>query len=177
MAKIYSVAPSKPTLKQKLYKGGRNADAFVVARAFAIGGTVVTAEHFKPNAVKLPNICKHFGISWLDLEASWRGRLEVLAASSRIAVVYLRSCQGAPEAQKSPRRHSVQGPLPAAALALCTFDRNSDSAPDETRRALLDEGARAFLQVLRDEGAALRVGLGLQRGVQVRGPGGVELAA
>ena len=54
--------------KQKLYKGGRNADAFVVARAFASGGTVVTAEHLKPNAAKVPNICKHFGIPCLDLE-------------------------------------------------------------------------------------------------------------
>jgi len=54
--------------KQKLYKGGRNADAFIVARAYAIGGTVVTAEQLKPNAVKVPNICKHFGIPCLDLE-------------------------------------------------------------------------------------------------------------
>jgi hypothetical protein len=69
VARIYAVAHFQANIeKQKLYKGGRNADAFVVARAFAIGGTVVTAEHFKPNAVKVPNICKHFGIPWLDLE-------------------------------------------------------------------------------------------------------------
>ncbi|RZI70387.1 MAG: DUF4411 family protein, partial [Pseudomonas sp.] len=54
--------------RQKLFKGGRNADAFIVARAFAIGGSVVTAERFKPNAVKLPNICDHFKIPCLDLE-------------------------------------------------------------------------------------------------------------
>ena len=69
VAKIYAVAHFQSNIeKQKLYKGGRNADAFVVARAFAIGATVVTAEHFKPNAVKVPNICKHFGIACLDLE-------------------------------------------------------------------------------------------------------------
>ena len=48
VAKIYAVAHFQANIeKQKLYKGGRNADSFVVARAFAIGGTVVTAEHFK----------------------------------------------------------------------------------------------------------------------------------
>jgi hypothetical protein len=51
-----------------LYKGCRKADSFVVARAYAIGGTVVTAERLKPNAVKVPNICAHFKIPCLDLE-------------------------------------------------------------------------------------------------------------
>ena len=69
VAKIYGVAHFQANIeRQKLYKGGRNADAFVVARAFAVGGTVVTAEHFKPNAVKVPNICKHFGIPCVDFE-------------------------------------------------------------------------------------------------------------
>ena len=54
--------------KQKLIKGGRNADAFIIARAHAIGGTVVTMERFKPNAVKIPNICEHFKVPYLDLE-------------------------------------------------------------------------------------------------------------
>ena len=69
VAKIYAVAHFQANIeKQKLYKGGRNADAFVVARAYATGGTVVTAERLKPNAVKVPNICAHFKIPWLDLE-------------------------------------------------------------------------------------------------------------
>lgn len=69
MAKIYAVAHFQANIeKQKLYKGGRNADAFVVARAYAIGGTVVTAERLKSNAVKVPNICAHFKIPCLDLE-------------------------------------------------------------------------------------------------------------
>ena len=66
---IYSVAHFQANIeKQKLLKGGRNADAFIVARAYAIGGTVVTMERFKPNAVKLPNICAHFKVPYLDLE-------------------------------------------------------------------------------------------------------------
>lgn len=69
VAKIYSVAHFQANIeKQKLIRGGRNADAFIVARAYAIGGTVVTMERLKPNAVKIPNICDHFKIPFLDLE-------------------------------------------------------------------------------------------------------------
>lgn len=69
VGKIYSVAHFQANIeKQKLIKGGRNADAFIVARAAAIGGTVVTMERLKPNAVKIPNICEHFKIPYLDLE-------------------------------------------------------------------------------------------------------------
>lgn len=70
VGKIYSVAHFQTNIeRQKLFKGGRNADAFIVARAFAVGGSVVTAERFKPNAVKVPNICEHFKIPCLDLES------------------------------------------------------------------------------------------------------------
>lgn len=69
VAKIYAITHFQTNVeKQKLYKGGRNADAFIVARASAIGGTVVTMERLKPNAVKVPNICAHFTIPYLDLE-------------------------------------------------------------------------------------------------------------
>jgi hypothetical protein len=69
VATIYSVAHFQANIeKQKLIRGGRNADAFIVARAFAIDGTVVTMERLKPNAVKIPNICAHFSIPYLDLE-------------------------------------------------------------------------------------------------------------
>lgn len=69
VAQIYSVPHFQANIeKQKIIKGGRNADAFIVARAFAIGGSVVTMERLKPNAVKIPNICEHFKIPYLDLE-------------------------------------------------------------------------------------------------------------
>jgi hypothetical protein len=54
--------------QQKLLKGGRNADPFVIARAAVEGKTVVTMELFKPNAAKIPNICKHFSVPCLSLE-------------------------------------------------------------------------------------------------------------
>jgi Domain of unknown function (DUF4411) len=54
--------------QQKLLKGGRNADPFVIAKAATDGKTVVTMELLKPNAAKIPNICKHFNIPCLTLE-------------------------------------------------------------------------------------------------------------
>lgn len=54
--------------RKKLLKGGLNADPFVIARASAIGGTVVTLEGAPPNGAKIPNICQHFRIPCLSLE-------------------------------------------------------------------------------------------------------------
>ena len=44
------------------------AGSFFVTRAIAIGGTVVTMEKPRPNAVKIPDIRQHFEIPVLDLE-------------------------------------------------------------------------------------------------------------
>lgn len=54
--------------RKKLFKGGLNADPFVIARAHAINGTVVTLEGEPPNGAKIPNICRHFGIACVSLE-------------------------------------------------------------------------------------------------------------
>src|SRR5208337_1190215 len=54
--------------QQKILKGGKNADAFVIAKAAVEQGTVVTMELLKPNAAKIPNICEHFNIQCLSLE-------------------------------------------------------------------------------------------------------------
>lgn len=59
--------------RQKLLKGGRNADPFLVARAGVLGATLVTMEQFKPHAAKIPNICDHFGVAYVDL----RGFMEM----------------------------------------------------------------------------------------------------
>lgn len=69
VAKIYGVAHFQQNIEQqKLLKGGRNADPFVIAKAATDGKTVVTMELLKPNAAKIPNICKHFSIPCLTLE-------------------------------------------------------------------------------------------------------------
>jgi Domain of unknown function (DUF4411) len=54
--------------QQKLLKGGRNADPFVIARAAVEGKTIVTMEAFKPNSARIPNICKHFNVPCMTLE-------------------------------------------------------------------------------------------------------------
>lgn len=54
--------------RKKLLKGGLNADPFIISRAHAIAGTVVTLEGKPPNGAKIPNICRHFGVQCVSLE-------------------------------------------------------------------------------------------------------------
>lgn len=69
VAQIYGVAHFQQNIEQKkLLKGGRNADPFIIAKAITEGRCVVTMEQFKANGVKIPNICKHFGVDCLSLE-------------------------------------------------------------------------------------------------------------
>lgn len=69
VGEIFSVHHFQQNIElQKLLRGGKNADAFVIAKARIIDATVVTVEQRKPNSVKIPNICDHFGIACIDLE-------------------------------------------------------------------------------------------------------------
>jgi hypothetical protein len=68
VARIYGVAHFQANIeRQKLLKGGRNADPFVIARAAVLKGTVLTMEQLKPNAAKMPNICDHLKVPCIDL--------------------------------------------------------------------------------------------------------------
>lgn len=51
-----------------MLKGTPVADPFVIAAAHVRQGAVVTQEQLKPNAAKIPNVCKHFGIHCHNLE-------------------------------------------------------------------------------------------------------------
>ena len=55
--------------RKAILKGTPVADPFVVASAKVRGGTVVTQERHKPNAAKLPNVCEHFKVPCINLEA------------------------------------------------------------------------------------------------------------
>ncbi len=67
--RIFAVGHFQQVIEQKkLYKGGNNADPFVVAKAAVTNGTVVTLESNLPNASRIPNICDHFDVQWLNLE-------------------------------------------------------------------------------------------------------------
>jgi hypothetical protein len=69
VARIYAVPHFQQNIEQKkLLKGGKNADAFVIAKAAVVAGTVVTLEAFKENATKIPNMCRHFEVPCLTLE-------------------------------------------------------------------------------------------------------------
>lgn len=66
---IYGVKHFQSNIEiQKLLKGGKNADPFLIARAHSCDGTVLTMEQLKPNAAKIPNICNHFDIPCVDLQ-------------------------------------------------------------------------------------------------------------
>lgn len=69
ITQIYGVAHFHANIEQqKLLKGGHMADPFVIAKAAVQGRTVVTTEQFKPNAAKIPNICRHFGVPCMTLQ-------------------------------------------------------------------------------------------------------------
>ncbi len=69
VARIYAIPHFQQNIEaQKLLRGGRNADPFVIAKAAIEDRCVVTMERIKPNAVKIPNICERFGVRCLTLE-------------------------------------------------------------------------------------------------------------
>jgi hypothetical protein len=53
---------------KKLLTGGPFADPFIIAKAFVEKGTVVTEEKPLPNGAKIPNICEHFNIPYMNLQ-------------------------------------------------------------------------------------------------------------
>lgn len=70
VSKIFQVQHFQQVIEQKkLLKGGKNADPFVIARAGAIDGAVVTMESEPRNGAKIPNICRHFKIPCFSLES------------------------------------------------------------------------------------------------------------
>ncbi|PQO23091.1 DUF4411 domain-containing protein [Rhodobacteraceae bacterium WD3A24] len=67
--KIYAVPHFQQNIEmKKIQKGGLNADPFVVSKAYANNGIVVTLESAPPHAAKIPNICGHLGVRCLNLE-------------------------------------------------------------------------------------------------------------
>lgn len=69
VAKIYSVKHFQANIeRQKILRGGKNADPFLIAKAAVLGATVLTMEQLKPHAAKIPNICDHFTILCVDLQ-------------------------------------------------------------------------------------------------------------
>ena len=69
IVEIFKIKHFQSSLEEKKrLKGGNFADPFIIASAKIRKHTVVTQEKYKNNGAKIPNICKHFGISYLNLE-------------------------------------------------------------------------------------------------------------
>ena len=54
--------------KKERLLGKPVADPFIIAKAKLDNGCVITQESEKPNAAKIPNVCKHFQIECTNLE-------------------------------------------------------------------------------------------------------------
>ncbi len=69
VSKIFQIRHFQAMIrKQELLQGKPVADPFVIARAKILDCPVVTVETFKDNAAKIPNVCKHFDIPYINLE-------------------------------------------------------------------------------------------------------------
>jgi len=64
VARIYRVPHFQQNIEQqKLLKGGKNADPFVIAKAAVEGRAVVTMEQLRPNPTRIPSICQHLSLA------------------------------------------------------------------------------------------------------------------
>jgi len=67
---ILSVSHFRALINRKAILLGRPvADPFVVASAKVNSGSVVTEESVRENAARIPNVCEHYGIECINLEA------------------------------------------------------------------------------------------------------------
>ena len=69
VASIFQQSHFRQLVTQKaLLRGTPVADPFIVARAWELGGCVVTEEADRPNAARIPNVCAHFSVDCTNLE-------------------------------------------------------------------------------------------------------------
>jgi len=69
VAEIFKIAHFQTLIRKKeRLQGNPVADPFVIAKAKILSGCVVTQEKLKENAAKIPNVCEHFNISYIDFE-------------------------------------------------------------------------------------------------------------
>jgi len=69
VGKIFSIKHFQLLIRKKEILNGKPvADPFVVAKAKIENSIVITQEKLKENAAKIPNVCQHFKIEYMDLE-------------------------------------------------------------------------------------------------------------
>lgn len=73
VAKIFAIKRFQALVKEKArLQGSPVADPFVIARAAEGGGCVITEERASPNNIRIPTVCKHFGVQCDDVEGLMR---------------------------------------------------------------------------------------------------------
>ncbi len=66
---IFSVSHFQTLVSEKNRLAGRPcAGPFIIALAKVMNSCVVTEEKEKPNATKIPNVCRHFGVDCTNLQ-------------------------------------------------------------------------------------------------------------
>jgi hypothetical protein len=69
VGQILSIPKVLGTLpRQNLLSSRPYADPYIIARARALNGTVVTEEKHKPNSSKIPTICADLGVDCVNLD-------------------------------------------------------------------------------------------------------------
>ena len=59
---------NSPIHQKNILENRPSADQYIVAKAKAIGGTVVTSERYKPNSAQLPNLCENMGVPYISYD-------------------------------------------------------------------------------------------------------------
>lgn len=54
--------------EKNIVKNRPAADAYLVAKAKALGAVVVTKEEYKPHSAQLPNVCEALDIEWISYD-------------------------------------------------------------------------------------------------------------
>lgn len=74
VSRIFAVRHFQGLIRKKtILEGLPVADPFVIARAKVGNGVVITQEQFIENAPRIPNVCQHFGVEYVDLEGFMEG--------------------------------------------------------------------------------------------------------
>ena len=69
VAQVFRVPEFQTLVRRKqILSGSPAADPFVIAAAQVRGGCVVTEESRRENAIRIPNVCDHFGADCANIE-------------------------------------------------------------------------------------------------------------
>lgn len=69
ISKLLLKPKMRETVHQKnILENRPSADVYIVAKAKALGATVVTREKYKPNSAQLPNLCDELGIDYISYD-------------------------------------------------------------------------------------------------------------